>query len=144
MDAAVRALFERYAAAFECGLRGEVDLDEVASFYADEFIAASPRGVRAGRNDASLRGVMEQGYARYRALGLRAMQLLALRVAPIDALHCTAHTRWKSVFARAAGPDVEIDFDVHYLVQVLDGRSAKIFGWIAGDEEAELAEHGIG
>ncbi len=35
-----------------------------------------------------------------------------------------------------------IDFDVHYLVQNLEAK-AKVFGWVAGDEEALLKEHGI-
>ena len=36
-----------------------------------------------------------------------------------------------------------IDFDVHYLVQKLDGE-AKVFGWVSGDEQALLKKHGIG
>jgi len=36
-----------------------------------------------------------------------------------------------------------IDFDVHYLVQKLDG-DPKIFGWVSGDEQALLRKHGIG
>jgi hypothetical protein len=36
-----------------------------------------------------------------------------------------------------------IDFDVHYLVQQLNAEP-KVFGWISGDEQALLREHGIG
>lgn len=39
-------------------------------------------------------------------------------------------------------PDVAIDFDVHYLVQQL-GAQPKVFGWVSGDEQALLKEHGI-
>ena len=39
-------------------------------------------------------------------------------------------------------PETVLDFDVHYLVQVLEGI-ARVFGWIAGDEEAVLKRHGI-
>jgi len=37
---------------------------------------------------------------------------------------------------------VALDFDVHYLVQALEGE-AKVFGWVLGDEQALLREHGI-
>ena len=43
-----------------------MDMDEVASLYASEFIAASPAGVMAGKNDDQLKQVMAQGY---RAIG---------------------------------------------------------------------------
>lgn len=39
-------------------------------------------------------------------------------------------------------PDAIIDFDVHHLVQQRDG-GPKVFGWIAGDEQALLRERGI-
>jgi hypothetical protein len=35
-----------------------------------------------------------------------------------------------------------IDFEVHYFVRTADGK-AKIFGWISGDEQTLLREHGI-
>jgi hypothetical protein len=54
-----------------------------------------------------------------------------------------AHVAWTATYARKDKPDVAIDFDVHYLVQHLGG-APKIFGWISGDEEAVLKQHGIG
>ena len=144
MEARVRALFERYAAHFNRAIRGDVDLDANASFYASDFIVASPLGVMSGKNDASLRTVMEQGYAHYRAIGTRDMRILELRITPIDTLHCTASVRWRAVYERPSRSDVALDFDVHYLVQFPETGDAKIFGWVAGDEESELAKHGIG
>src|SRR5262245_4749612 len=71
MESSVRKLFERYESVFNRSLGGDMDMDEVASLYASEFIAASPAGIMAGRNDDQLKEVMAQGYARYRALGRR-------------------------------------------------------------------------
>lgn len=142
METSVRRLFARYERSIAQSLAGDTDMDEVASFYASEFIAASPTGVMAGRNDGRLREVMAQGYARYRAIGTKEMRIRGLRISPMDENHCVAHVAWRARYARKGRPDVTIDFDVHYLVQKL-GAEATIFGWVTGDEQALLREHGI-
>lgn len=142
MEAGVRKLFERYERFFNRSLRGDMDKEELAALYAPEFIAASPAGVMTGKNDDRLRQVMVQGYAHYRAIGTRAMRIRDVRIAPLDDRHCVAHVAWTAAYARAGRPDAAIDFDVHYLVQQLDGEP-KVFGWVSGDEQALLREHGI-
>jgi hypothetical protein len=143
METSVRKLFERYERCFNRSLGGDVDLDDVASLYASEFIAASPAGVMTGKNDARLRDVMAQGYARYRAIGTKEMRIRDIRLSPIHELHCVAHVSWTATYARTDRPDVTIDFVVRYFVQALGG-DAKVFGWVSGDEQAVLKEHGIG
>ncbi|MCD9032740.1 nuclear transport factor 2 family protein [Luteimonas sp. Y-2-2-4F] len=142
MDTSVRQLFERYERFFNRSLGGDADMAEAAAFYAPEFIAAWPGGVSAGKNDERLGAVLAQGYERYRAMGTRAMRLGAIRVSPIDDLHCVAHVAWTATYARDDRPETTIDFEVHYLVQSLDGQP-RIFGWVTGDEEALLKERGI-
>jgi hypothetical protein len=142
LEAAVRKLFERYEVLFNHSLGGDAELDEVASLYAPEFIAASPAGVITGKNDDRLRQVMAQGYARYRAIGTREMRIRTVRLSPIDELHCVAHVAWTGTYARPDRPDTAIDFEVHYLVQKL-ADEAKVFGWVSGDEQALLKKHGI-
>jgi hypothetical protein len=53
-----------------------------------------------------------------------------------------AHVAWTAIYARQDAPDILIDFDVHYLVQKLNGEP-KIFGWVSDDEQALLKEYGI-
>ncbi|MFL5015017.1 MAG: nuclear transport factor 2 family protein [Rhizobium sp.] len=142
METAVRNLFARYQRFFNRALNGDVDLDANASFYASAFIAASPAGVMAGKNDDQLGRLMEQGYERYRATGTKEMRIRDLRLSPIDECHCVAHVAWTGIYARRDAPDISIDFDVHYLVQKLNGEP-KIFGWVSGDEQALLKEYGI-
>ena len=142
METDVRTLFERYERVFNTALRGELDLDDLSALYAREFIAASPAGVMAGKNDEQLGQVMTEGFARYRAIGTKEMRLRGLRVSPIDEHHCVAHVTWRATYARKDEPDVTIDFDVHYLVQKL-GAGPQVFGWVSGDEQAVLKEHGI-
>ena len=142
METSVRKLFERYERVFNAALHGDVDMDDVAALYAADFIAASPAGVMTGKNDEQLKQVMAQGYARYRAIGTKEMRMRGLRISPMDEHHCVAHVAWRATYVRNDKPDVTIDFDVHYLVQQL-GAEPKVFGWVSGDEQAVLKEHGI-
>jgi hypothetical protein len=142
MESAVRKLFERYERFFNGSLGGDMDTDEIASLYASDFIAASPAGVMTGKNDDRLKQVMAQGYSHYRAIGTKEMRIRKIRLSEIDELHCVAHVAWTATYARKDQPDTAIDFDVHYLVQSLDG-GPKVFGWVSGDEQALLRKHGI-
>jgi hypothetical protein len=141
-EVSVKALFDRYERVFNQALGGDIDMDEVAALYASEFIAASPAGVMSGKNDKQLKQVMAEGYERYRAIGTKEMRIREVRVSPIDDHHCLAHVAWRATYARQDQPDVAIDFDVHYLVQELDGEP-KVFGWVSGDEQALLHKCGI-
>ena len=142
MEMPVRMLFERYERLFNQSLGGDLHMDEVAALYASEFIAASPAGVKAGKNDDQLRQVLAQGHARYRAMGTKEMRIRDIRISPIDDQHCVAHVAWTATYTRKDQPDTAIDFDVHYFVQLLGGE-AKVFGWVSGDEQALLKQHGI-
>jgi hypothetical protein len=142
MESAVREFLERYESFFNRALGGDMQMEEIAALYASEFIAASPAGVRAGKNDAQFKQVMAEGYAHYRAIGTKEMRIRDVRVSAIDDNHCVAHVAWTATYARKDQTDVAIDFDVHYFVQVLD-ELPKVFGWVSGDEQALLREHGI-
>lgn len=142
MEISVKKFFERYERVFNQALADDVNMEEVAALYAPEFIAASPAGVMAGKNDAQFKEVMAQGYERYRAIGTKRMQIRDMRLSSIDDLHCTAHITWRATYDRNGKPDEIIDFDVHYLVQIIDEKP-KVFAWISGDEQALLRKHGI-
>jgi hypothetical protein len=49
---------------------------------------------------------------------------------------------WSATY-KAKGQEKVIPFTNVYLVR-LEGATAKVFGWITGDEEALLRQHGIG
>jgi len=142
LDTGVRALFERYEHVFRCALRGDMNMNEAALLYAPEFIATTPAGVVTGKNDEQLKHVMAEGYARYRAQGMKDMRVRGLRISPIDEDHCVAHVAWTAAYARKGQPDVALDFEVHYFVR--DRRSEpRVFGWVSGDEQALLKQHGL-
>jgi len=142
METGVKKLFERYEQVFNRALRGNIDMSEAASLYASEFIAATPAGVMAGKNDQQLQQVMAKGYEHYRSTGMKDVRIRGLRISPINEQHCVAHVAWTATYARGSQPDVAIDFEVHYFVQELNSEP-KVFGWVSGDEQAVLREHGI-
>ena len=142
MEKSVRELFERYEKLFRRALGGEADMDEVVSSYAAAFVAASPAGINVGRNDEQLKQVMRQGFENYRRIGTKDMRLRNVRITPVDEHHCLAHVAWTGIYDKGGEPDISIDFAVHYLVQQLQD-APKIFGWISGDEQAVLKQHGI-
>ncbi|MNY74030.1 hypothetical protein D3C86_2129600 [compost metagenome] len=72
---------------------------------------------------------------------MRKMALTQLRVTPIDDLHGLAHVEWRATYDIAGAPKV-IDFTNAYLVRIEESKG-KVFGWITGDENAELKKHGI-
>lgn len=144
-EAQIRDLIERHARLFRLGLGGDAGEDTMeaeAVLFTDTFIAASPAGVRIGRNGPELGQTVAQGFEYQRAIGTTDMRMRDLRITPIDAHHCIAHVAWTATYAREDLAETAVDFDVHYLVQKLDGPP-RIFGWIAGDEEALLRERGI-
>lgn len=141
-DESIREFFWRYERFFMQSLGGKVDANEMSLLYAPEFIAASPVGVMAGKNDAQFRQALAQGYEQYRKIGTKGMSVRSVRCSPIDALHCIAHVAWTATYATADGRDIAIDFEVHYLVQEREGKP-QIFGWIAGDEQQLLREYGV-
>jgi hypothetical protein len=102
MDRDQVRLFERYERLFNQALNGEIDLHEVASLYASEFIAATPAGVMTGKNDDQLRQVMAQGYARYRQMGTKEMRIRGIRISSIDEHHCLAHVAWTGRLSASA------------------------------------------
>ncbi|WP_421398293.1 nuclear transport factor 2 family protein [Agrobacterium fabrum] len=142
MEASAKKLFERYERFFNTSLKGDMNAEEIESLYASDFITASPAGVMTGKNDDNLKEAMTKAYERYRVIGTEGIRIRDIRISAIDDHHCIAHVSWTANFTRKGQSNVAIDFDVHYFVQTLDGEP-KVFGWVSGDEQALLKEHGI-
>lgn len=141
MQQAAKELFERYARNFNDALTAEPDLEAISDLYTDTFVAASPSGIVSGKNDDELKKMMADGFARYREMGTKKMEVRHLRVTPIDELHGLAHVDWRATYD-VDGAQKVIDFTNAYLIRI-DGTKGKVFGWITGDENAELKKHGI-
>ena len=141
-DASIREFFNRYQRFFMEALADNLDTDELSALYTSDFIAASPAGVMTGKNDDTLKQAMINGYAHYRAIGTKNMQVRNIRLSRIDDQHAVAHVSWTAVYAKPSQPDISIDFEVHYFLQEIDNKP-KVFGWVSGDEQALLRERGV-
>lgn len=117
------------------------DVEALAAAFADCFVAADPHGVRCGQNDDTLREQIPRGYAFYREIGVTTMRIRVLAPTPLDRRHWGVRVSWVAEYGRD-GRTGTIEFEVLYLLQVLDGRP-RIFAWIAGDEEEALRELGL-
>lgn len=134
--------FQRYERFFMQSLSGEIDGDEMLELYAPEFIAASPLGVLTGKNDADFRRALSGGYEQYRKIGTKGMRVRGIEMSQIDELHCVANVAWTASYEVANRQQIDIDFDVHYLVQELNGK-LHIFGWVSGNEQELLKQYGV-
>lgn len=134
--------FERYERFFMQSLNGEINGEEMSELYAPEFIAASPFGVMTGKNDVSFQQALSGGYEQYRKIGTRGMRVRKIRMQPIDDMHCVADAAWTAFYEKSDGQLVDIEFDVYYLMQELNGE-LRIFGWISGSEQELLKQYDI-
>ncbi len=141
MQQAVAELFDRYERETNAALVGEPNLDAINALYEDAFIAASPAGILTGAKGEAFTDAMTAGFAHHRAIGTQAMKVRHLRVEPIDDLHALAHVDWRATYD-VGGVHKDIDFTNVYLTRVAE-RRATVFGWITGDETAELRKHGV-
>lgn len=141
MQDEVNDLFKRYERLTNEALANEPDLDALGNLYTDEFIASAPGGVRTGQKDDEFEKMLTSGFAYNREIGTQRMNVTDVKLEPIDDMHALANVDWRATY------DIEettknIEFTNAYLVRVENGE-AKVFGWITGDEQAELREHGI-
>lgn len=137
----INDLFRSYESETNAALAGQPDIEALSDLYADVFVAAAPAGVVTGQKDQEFRAMLASGLAHNREIGTRRMDVEEVRVEPVDALHALAHVRWRATYD-VGGDRKTIGFTNAYLTRVENGR-AKVFGWITGDEQAELRKHGI-
>lgn len=143
-QAAIRAFFEAYARRFNAALAdpAQEDVEATADAFAKYFVEASPEGVMGGANDQKFRAMIPQGNAFYRSIGTQSMAIAGLAITPIDDLHAMVRVSWDSRYRKPDGAEVEIPFQVVYMVQ-LQGETPRIFAYVAGDEQGVLRQHGL-
>ena len=138
----VEKFFQKYEQFFMQSLSGNVIFDEITELFAPEFIAASPMGVMTGKNDIDFQKALSYGYEQYRKMGTIGMHICKIKVYPIDEYHSVAHVSWRASYQKSDKSRVDIDFEVHYLMQEIKGK-LRVFGWISGNEQEVLRENGI-
>lgn len=135
--------FVQYCSRMNNALSGEnIPIDEIMRSFSDYFVGANPTGVMGGKNDASLKGAIENGISFYKRIGIKAMNILSCEITILDEYHAMAKVFWQSIYEKITGESAEITFTVIYIVQELDSQ-IKIFAYITGDEQKVLRERGL-
>jgi hypothetical protein len=136
--------FAEYEARFNraLGENAEDEIEATAAAFSDSFIGANPNGVYCSQNNEQLRAALAQGNAFYRSIGTKSMRIAGLEIVPLDGFHALAKVHWDSRYVKKDGQNLQIEFDVIYMIQV-SGGTPKIFGYITGDESKVLKEHGL-
>lgn len=134
--------FANYESVFSDAIEGRIDLKAIKSLYSEQFIAATPQGVRSAAFDGSFEEVMKKGYERYRHIGTKSMKVESINTHEIDDCHLIARVRWHSVYQKPGEDEIHIPFDVNYFLEQRESE-LKVFGWVTGDEEALLKQNGV-
>jgi hypothetical protein len=139
----IENFFNRYEARFNEALTDdEVDIDETVNSFTSDFLEASPGGVTVGKNDRKFRKAITQGYAFYKKIGIRSMDILSMQTTILDKIHALIKVHWNCLFVRPDKTKGDLAFDVFYLLQK-QGDDIRIFTYITGDEQQALKDEGL-
>lgn len=138
----IEEFFAGYLAAFNRSLGEQVDADGVRSHFSSCFVGSGPHGVQCGQNDESFVEALEQGYAFYRKIGMRAMAVRNITSIPIDGAHTLARVAYRASYEKPGGATLDLDFEVSYMLAARDA-TYEIFAFVTGDEWALYKEHGL-
>lgn len=127
-------LFKQYEEAFN-----KLDLKSIASYYADTFICAGPKGT-ISQNKKEFTEKAEQAASFYRSVGQKSARIVSKRVMPISNDYSMVVVRWGVTFERTGSRQIE--FDVSYIIQE-SGNEPRIILFISHEDE-EVAMRKLG
>jgi len=134
MDKRVEALFKDYGKAFS-----SLALQKTAQLYADNFIAAGPKGIMSQTRQEFLDNA-DKAAEFYRRVGQQSADMLSAKETWFSENYVMVTVHWGVTFEKLDQP---VEFDVSYLVQ-LTGRQPKIILFISHeDEEDKMKELGL-
>ncbi len=139
----LEAFFNKYAERFNKALTNEsFEVDETANAFAHCFVEASPLGITCSKNDEQFRTMIPQGYAFYKRIGIKAMEIVSMDITVLDAYHSMIRVYWKTNFVKSDTSLGSIEFNVIYFT-CTHNNDHKIFSYITGDEQKALKENGL-
>ncbi len=134
-DPAIKKLFDEYEKAFQ-----KLDIATNASFYADTFISAGPRGAIA-QSKAEFLKFAGQAADFYRKVGQTGAKLLSADETPISDHYSWVKCHWGVTFAKTG--DRLVEFDVSYFVHKTQPAPQIIMFISHEDEEAAMRALGV-
>ena len=98
--------------------------------------------MQCGQNDEQFAEMLQQGFAFYRQVGTRAMEVRDVTTTPIDDAHLLARVAYRAHYLKPGGEPLDLDFEVSYMLAER-GETYEIFAFVTGDEMALYREHGL-
>ena len=102
VSAEVRAFFDRFERASEI-----LDVDTIASLFAEVFMSADPKGVTAVPRDAFV-AALPQRQKLFDLMGASTIRLTALTETRLDDNYVLVHTQWAADLRDPAHPPLEL------------------------------------
>ena len=127
MDKRIKVLFEDYGKSFSA-----LDLRNTAKVYADDFIAAGPKGV-ISQTRKEFDANAEKAAEYYRKVGQERAEIKSMKETWFGNDYAMVTIHWAAYFKKLDKP---YEFDVSYLVD-LTGKDAKIILFISHEDEEE-------
>jgi len=133
-DKRIEKLFADYGKSFSA-----LELQNTARLYADEFIAAGPKGIISQTREEFLKNA---GTAAdfYRSVGQKSAKALSLKETWYGKDYAMVTIHWGVSFETLDKP---VEFDVSYLVQLTDSEPRIILFISHEDEEETMKELGL-
>jgi len=130
MDKRIEELFRDYGKSFSA-----LEMRRIAGLYAEQFVAAGPKGVISQGRDAFLDNA-DKAAEFYRSVGQESAALLSARETWFGEHYVMVTIHWGVRFKSLPEP---VEFDVSYLVQLTDA-TPKIILFISHEDEQEMMQ----
>jgi hypothetical protein len=127
MDKRIKALFEDYGKSFSA-----LALHKTAGLYAENFIAAGPKGV-ISQSRKEFDANAEKAAEYYRKAGQKSAEIKSMKETWFGDSYAMVTIHWAAHFEKLDKP---YEFDVSYLVD-LTGKDPKIILFISHEDEEE-------
>lgn len=128
-DAALETYFRGYAAAAT-----GADPTAPASFYAEQFIAAGPRGSAVFGNDEGFLDWLKQVHRFNRETGMEGLEVVSVRRAALGEAYTLATVEWGARFHKTG--DELIRFEISYLLHAAEGPN-RILAFVSHEDQEE-------
>jgi hypothetical protein len=127
VDRRIENLFSDYGKSFSA-----LDLHHTANLYADQFIAAGPKGIISQTREEFDKNAGEAAEY-YRKVGQKSAEVLSMKEDWFSDQYVMVTIHWGAHFEKLEKP---YEFDVSYLVQLTDDKP-KIILFISHEDEDE-------
>lgn len=138
----INVFLSEYETEFNMAFHGDPDIETTARLFAEHFVEVNAEGIISRKNDDDFRKYITEKYAFYKDIGLKEMRIVSRDISMLNDMHGMDKVKWRATYETKEGKREELEFEVIYLVQVING-DPRIFAYITGDENRALKEKGL-